>query len=173
VNGLIVTAIAAVGAWIALQQMYIARVKLQHDLFDRRFKVFDAARKFLVLIVRQGKPTEDQISEYTWGVIDATFLLDKATDDYLANLRKEAVKMRTIRAVYDPMPVGEERTRLVHKEGELFTWMNAQLDGPLVEKFAPFLRLDLKTPQAKLWDAVRKKVSAYWKDPGNFRSPGQ
>ena len=40
-------AIPAVGACLAWQQVQIARVKLQHDLYDRRYRVFEATRKLL------------------------------------------------------------------------------------------------------------------------------
>jgi hypothetical protein len=46
-QALAVPVIAAVGAWVALQQMHIARTKLQHDLYDRRYAVFQAVRRFL------------------------------------------------------------------------------------------------------------------------------
>ena len=36
--------IAACAAWIAFQQMAIARQKLNHDLFERRFIVYMAVR---------------------------------------------------------------------------------------------------------------------------------
>jgi hypothetical protein len=39
--------IAAVGARPSAQQMRIARIKLQHDLYDRRYAVFQAVRRFL------------------------------------------------------------------------------------------------------------------------------
>lgn len=52
-QALAVPVIAGVGAWIALQQMYLARVKLQHDLFDRRYAVFQAVRRFLEEAVSQ------------------------------------------------------------------------------------------------------------------------
>jgi hypothetical protein len=45
-QALAVPVIAAAGAWVALQQMHIARVKLQHDLYDRRYAVFEAVRRF-------------------------------------------------------------------------------------------------------------------------------
>ncbi len=41
-QALAVPVIAAAGVWIARQQMHIARVKLQHDLYDRRYAVFQA-----------------------------------------------------------------------------------------------------------------------------------
>jgi hypothetical protein len=46
-QALAVPVIAGVGAWVALQQMYLARVKLQHDLFDRRYAVFQAVVSFM------------------------------------------------------------------------------------------------------------------------------
>jgi hypothetical protein len=46
-QGLAVLVIAPMRTWVALQQMYLARVKLQHDLYDRRYAVFEAVRRFL------------------------------------------------------------------------------------------------------------------------------
>ena len=49
-----VLCISGVGAWLAWQQVQIARVKLQHDLYDRRYRVFDATLKFLVEVTGHG-----------------------------------------------------------------------------------------------------------------------
>jgi hypothetical protein len=38
--------IAAVGDFIAWQQLDISRVKSRHDLYDRRYPVFQVARAF-------------------------------------------------------------------------------------------------------------------------------
>ncbi len=43
-QALAVPVIAAVSAWVAWQQMHIARTKLQHDRYDRRYAVFQAVR---------------------------------------------------------------------------------------------------------------------------------
>ena len=40
VQALDVPALAGVGAFLAYQQMQIARTKLQHDLYERRIKVY-------------------------------------------------------------------------------------------------------------------------------------
>jgi hypothetical protein len=39
--------IAGVGVYIARQQKRLADIKLQNDLYDRRYKVYETARKFL------------------------------------------------------------------------------------------------------------------------------
>ncbi|PYJ41035.1 MAG: hypothetical protein DME80_14400, partial [Verrucomicrobia bacterium] len=38
---------------VAWQQRQIARHKLRLDLFDRRYKVYEATRKFLSIILRE------------------------------------------------------------------------------------------------------------------------
>jgi hypothetical protein len=42
--------IGVVGTWIALQQMRLARVKVQHDTYDRKFAVFVAVRSLLTVV---------------------------------------------------------------------------------------------------------------------------
>src|ERR1700678_1205156 len=71
-----VIAIPLVGAWLAWQQVEIARVKLRLDLFDKRFAVFDAARRFLLHVFAHGNTTDEALREYTLGTIDAAFLFD-------------------------------------------------------------------------------------------------
>jgi hypothetical protein len=65
--------VAAVGAWLAWQQVRIARVRLQHDLYDRRFKIFQAARNFLAEVMTHGYPSDDQVRAYVVGTADAIF----------------------------------------------------------------------------------------------------
>jgi hypothetical protein len=45
-QALAIPLIAAVGTWVAIQQMRIARIKLHHDLYHRRYAVFQAVRRF-------------------------------------------------------------------------------------------------------------------------------
>jgi hypothetical protein len=47
-------------AFIAWQQWQVARNKLRLDLFDRRYRVYDATRKFLTWIVSHSTFTELQ-----------------------------------------------------------------------------------------------------------------
>jgi hypothetical protein len=46
--------LSSVGAWIAVKQMRIATAKLNLDLYDRRFKVFEAGRRFLGYFMLEG-----------------------------------------------------------------------------------------------------------------------
>lgn len=48
-------------AIIAALQWRVADNKLRLDLFDRRYKVYDATRKFLGAICREGKFTDSEL----------------------------------------------------------------------------------------------------------------
>jgi hypothetical protein len=141
-QALAVPVIAAVGVWIALQQMHFARVKLQHDLYDRRFAVFQAARKLLAEVLTHGHASDDQIRSYVVGTADAGFLLNRDIATYLEDIRRRASRLGAIKEALRPLPVGEERTALVAQEEQIFTWLMEQLPGRLTEKFKPFLTLE-------------------------------
>ena len=85
--------------YIAWQQWQIARTKLRLDLFDRRYKVYDATRKFLAGILRDATFTDSQLFEFYAGTSDAEFLFASDVMDYLAQLRKRALDMRCIRGL--------------------------------------------------------------------------
>jgi hypothetical protein len=140
-QALTVPTIAGVGAFLAWQQVKIARTKLRHDLFDRRFAVFEAARKFLATLMRNGKMSLSDLGEYSAGVIDAQFLLNEEVHVYLVELRKRAAAMQALKDTAEPLPAGGEKTKLVVRAGEELAWLVAQLDV-LPSKFKPFLTLE-------------------------------
>lgn len=61
------------GTWIALRQMRLAEAKLKHDLFDRRFVIFEAAVNFVASILREGNVQNDEIFSYSRKIVDAEF----------------------------------------------------------------------------------------------------
>jgi hypothetical protein len=140
-QALAVPTIAAVGLLLAWQQVAIARTKLRHDLFDRRFKVFEAARMFLARVMRSGRVSDAHFGDFTTGVIDAQFLLGQEVHAYLFEIRRRAAALQALKETLEPLPAGAEKTQLAEKAGEELTWLVAQLDV-LPDKFKPFLTLE-------------------------------
>jgi hypothetical protein len=87
----------------------IARTKLRHDLFDRRFKVFEAARDFLFKVMSRGNAANDEVRDYTLGVIDAQFLLSADVRDYLYKIRRRAINLQSLKATLEPLPTGMKK----------------------------------------------------------------
>lgn len=125
-------------AFIAWQQWRVAENKLRLDLFDRRYKVYDATRKFLSCIVQEASFSDAQLFEFYGGTSDAKFLFGPEVVDYLAEIRKRALEMRKHKKVYEPLPVGEERSRHVQAECDELLWLSEQLTA-MTKIFMPYL----------------------------------
>ncbi|HJP67500.1 MAG TPA: hypothetical protein VJ846_01265 [Sphingomicrobium sp.] len=133
-------AIAAVGAFLAWQQVWIARKTVWHDLFDRRFAVYETARTFLALVMARGGATAEDVNSYSLGINEAQFLMNRAVQDYLFEIRRRAVALGAFEKAVQEMPASIEKEVLTRRRlGEL-GWLVAQIDV-LPEKFRPFLTL--------------------------------
>jgi hypothetical protein len=127
--------------WVGWQQMQIARAKLQHDLFDRRFKVYEAARDLLVS-VRARKLDDPSLTDvrnrFLWATAESHFLLDASIRDYLMTLIDQVELIhgndRALQDTDDP----EERKRIVREGQELHNQFSKEF-GELDRRFEPFL----------------------------------
>lgn len=126
--------------FIAWQQWKLAQNKLRLDLFDRRYKVYDSTRKFLAVITSEAKFDNSHLFEFYAGTSDAGFLFGSDVVDYLAQIRKKALKMRTHQKTYEHMPVGEDRSRNVEAESKELLWISDQLTA-MAKIFTPYLGL--------------------------------
>lgn len=81
---------------------------------------------------------DSQLFEFYAGTSDAEFLFDSAVVDYLEQVRKRAVNMRTHQRVYEDMPVGDERSRHVQAEHDDLVWLTDQLTA-MTQVFSPYL----------------------------------
>jgi hypothetical protein len=54
-------AIAIAGVTIAWGQLRLAHNRFQYDLYERRLRVFEAAKKLLIVIFQEGAVTHDAI----------------------------------------------------------------------------------------------------------------
>ncbi|MFM9865680.1 MAG: hypothetical protein ACKVRO_18965 [Micropepsaceae bacterium] len=126
-----------VGAWIALGQLHVARTKLKHDLFERRFKLYDTAANFISHIL-MSEADNPAINKYSRDILDAEFLTSKSVSDYLDELRLQANSLHAIevesRVTRDP----ETQSRLDIKSAERREWFSSQFQV-LKNKFLPLI----------------------------------
>ena len=125
-------------AIIATLQWRVADTKLRLDLFDRRYKVYDATRKFLSVIFRDATFTDPQLFEFYAGTSDAEFLFRSDVVEYLAEIRERAIHMRTAQQLFEPLPVGDERSRHVETAHKDLLWFNDQITA-MTKVFSPYL----------------------------------
>lgn len=140
-SALLAPIVAVFGSLIAYRQWVLARNKLKLELFDRRYRVYEAARTLLASIMTTGKAKDEELWKYLAAVRESRWLLDTAAAEYLQKeLYGKALKLAQYESELDGVPVGGERTRLVGLKGEVREWLIAQYQV-LDEKFAPYLQL--------------------------------
>jgi len=123
---------------IAWQQWRVADTKLRLELFDRRYKIYDATKKFLAVIIREATFTDSQLFEFNAGTSDAEFLFEADLVAYLGQIRKRALHMRTAQQLFEPLPVGDERSRHVQAAHDDLSWLSDQITA-MTKTFTPYL----------------------------------
>jgi hypothetical protein len=83
---------AGIAGYIAWRQWRTAHDKLTFDLYDRRFKVYEATRFFLFTAITQGQVNGDDYRAFLNGLRGAEFLFNKETVGRLVNIRDKAWK---------------------------------------------------------------------------------
>ena len=125
-------------AFIAFQQFKVSHDKLRLDLFDRRYKVYDATRKFLTIIAQKATFDTAELFEFYAGTSDAEFLFGSDVLEYIAQIRERAVAMRTQTKLYEHFPVSDEHSRLVQAVADAEVWLGNQLTA-MKKVFTPYL----------------------------------
>ena len=152
-QALAVPLIAAVGAWVAIQQMRIAKIKLQHDLYDRRYAVFQAVRRFLDEMVANLVVSHDILRAFVIGTADAEFLFPDDLAAYLGEMSRRARTAQSIYMTMQSLPEGSpERAKATLAANEQTRWLVEQIDG-LTARFRDVLKLDKhsRSPLGWLW----------------------
>jgi hypothetical protein len=138
--------IARQQADLAGQQAELATVRLKHDLFDRRFEIYETVLAFLIEIFQHGNISDDGISKFVRGTQKAVFVFDQSVVEYFEQLRIQALTLQE-QAIFvgdQRNPVGPERTEAAHRKAELFRWFNDQFPV-LIQRLKPFMALDENT----------------------------
>ena len=82
-------------AWfVSRGQLLVAKEKLRHDLFERRFAVFYAFQKYL-LVVAMGRDTGETEAEVIAGLATARFLFEKDQFEYLRKTFMDTAQIST------------------------------------------------------------------------------
>ena len=123
---------------IAWQQWRVAADKLRLDLFDRRYRVYEATRKFLSLMSREAEFTDAEYSDFRVATWDARFFFKPDVAEYLSQIGMRALDMRVQKRLYLELPEGDERSRRVQTEHDQFMWLRDQFTK-LPTMFAPYL----------------------------------
>lgn len=123
--------IGFLACWVAYQQYRTNHLKLRYDLFDRRLFVYDALRKFLGQILRDGKTSHEQCLDLLRETSQAEFLFGQDINAYIKDVYSKGLTLKSLNdELYgeEHLPVGKDRSAVAHKESELLRWFGDQFD---------------------------------------------
>jgi|SRR5579872_6007756 len=138
----VVSATVAVFSW---WQVRIAREKLRHDLYDRRFAIYMAFHELLVAFV--DKPYEydfdPELRKANAARAHSPFLLDMRLGNYLKGLHDEAFKLNADRALVSDPSMWASPIEQAQKGAQLATdkLTFTERVTELVHEFEYFLKL--------------------------------
>jgi hypothetical protein len=127
---------------IAEQQAKLADSRMRHYLYDRRFKIYEAARALVVAVFGRGNVSDDEFVAFVLGTADAVFLLSADMVAYFEEMRTKALRLVQLNQLINKPPTIPEpdETNAPREKADLAGWFVAQ-NQVLIEKFRPFLAL--------------------------------
>jgi hypothetical protein len=136
--------ISGIGLRIAWLQKQLQEIRLQHDLYERRYRIYSAAKALLGSVQAHGCVNGADFQFFLVGTADAEFLFASNITEYLTELRTKAARMIYLgrRLGADNLAEGE-RERFVDEEAEVTSYFQQQF-AILRERFRPFMQLDHK-----------------------------
>ena len=139
------TALTALfAAYITWQQYQLGQRQFRHELYDRRLKVFQAARSFLSDIAREGKARFHRCVQFYAESSEAEFLFDHDIVSLMEELYSRGLQLAELyEQLYpetgDPgLPVVNERSRVAKEKSQVLKEMMDNL-GNLKRAFKPYL----------------------------------
>ena len=88
--------IALAGVIIARQQQRLADIKLRNDVFDRRFKVFEAAKRLIAYGILESSPNDNEIRAFNSETAVAPFFFDDRILAYFLKLRLSVERLHRL-----------------------------------------------------------------------------
>lgn len=137
-----------VAAWyLGYRQQQTNALRLKHELFERRFQVYDAFRKFLGGILAEGKTSHGACLTMLRETNQAEFLFGSDVPEYHLSAYHKGLDLVESHRKLDGvprLPVGDERERVVHENAEQVKWFGDQYEviGKLFGKYLNLTRLE-------------------------------
>jgi len=128
---------------IAESQKKIAAAKHNFDLYEKRFAVFEGARRLLIKVVQNGDVDAEQVITFKIETVEAVFLFDQDIMKYLQGLLDKVLSLKRLRArekAADEYGEEEKRQKLVDLVADQHKELDSEL-AVIIDKFKPYLKL--------------------------------
>lgn len=139
VNALATTLIAALVALITWKQWATDRARLRHELFERRYEIYERIAAFLSDVAIEGRVSPNRDFQFLRETKRAYFVYggDQKIADLISAIYKQAVQLQ---ALHDERPDSRERTSNLERQREIKEFF-AATHASLESTFGKYLLL--------------------------------
>jgi hypothetical protein len=140
---LLAVVIGGFGAWIGFQQMRLARIKVQHDTYDRKYAVFQAVRWVLIVVSGLKRaPTLEDMRNFINEMAAVPFLFDNRLVEYLNEIETHVSRANGLHdiVITNDVLTAEDKAKASRELEDHISWLSEQ-SSVITEKFRPALEL--------------------------------
>jgi hypothetical protein len=138
-SALLTPVIAIVTTYIAIQQYRNNRLKLRHDLYDRRLAVLKATNRFILSAWQSRGFSWENLREFALSKSEAYFLFDDSLYEYLEGAYERGLKILILEEQRERTAPEEEQT-IIYEIRDNQKWFGDQRET-LNRKFEKYLSL--------------------------------
>jgi hypothetical protein len=136
-SGLLTPVIAVLAAYIAWQQWRTNNLRLKHELFERRHKLYEVITSFMANILARGTLDPNSEMQFLRDTKTAVFLFDRRIQQFIEETYHKAVELYTLGRMENTF-TGEQLVHNVEEQRKIKDWFSEQLNTCTV-RFSPFL----------------------------------
>lgn len=140
-TAVVTTVIALLVAMITWGQWVTNRARLRHELFDRRYAVFEQIAKFIADVLISGRVPDGEPENFSRQTKTAYFVFacDNDVKTLLTEIHRKAVELHALEATLETLR-GDERKANVEAQRLIKDWFDQTLVS-LEAKFEKYLKL--------------------------------
>lgn len=133
--------VAILGAWIAWAQWKINQKRLQHELFDRRIKLYQIVAAYIANAISLGTVEKGEEYQFLRNTKHSIFIFNKEISDYVDQVYKKSIDLQFLSNRQNQLQ-GKALEEVSEKRQNVFKWFSDELNN-LPKKFETFLKLEL------------------------------
>jgi hypothetical protein len=138
-TALLTPTIAIVGTVIAILQWKINQKRLQHELFNRRIKLFEVVAGYIANAMSRGDVVDGEEYQFLRDTKHARFIFDKEVDDYINEIFRKSIDLQFFSRQIKQLQ-GKPLEEVSEKRRKVFEWLQNELKN-LQKRFEKFLQL--------------------------------
>jgi hypothetical protein len=156
-SAMLTPTVAIFGLYIGYRQWRTEEAKLRHELFERRYKQFDAVGKFVASVSGKDAMTLDEEIEILSIIAEMNFIFDEEITCYVkSKIWRTARDIHVLQSEIKQMTPDEGRFEKRHLL-ELDRTLHENLDG-FKKKTLKYMQLQQPSLPKKLW----RNLAALW-----------